>query len=103
MSVMAASAERRGEAVAGSRMRSNVALTAAALNGVPSWKRTPWRSLKVQVSLSSDVLHEVASAGCMLPASSGFTSVSWMCITMREVGTSVTNCGSSVCTSVPVA
>ena len=31
------------------------------------------------------------------------TSVSWMCMTARAVGTSVTNCGSRVSASVPVA
>src|SRR3981081_1655686 len=45
--------------VFGSTMRSNENLTAWALNGVPSWKVTPWRSLKVNVlppaALSPDV------------------------------------------------
>src|SRR5882672_1414065 len=33
--------------VFGSAIRSNENLTAAALNGVPSWNVTPWRSLNV--------------------------------------------------------
>ncbi len=38
---------RVGTRTAGSFSRSNVNLTAFASNGVPSWKRTPFRSLNV--------------------------------------------------------
>ena len=43
--------------------RSNVNLTAAASSGVPSWKRTPRRSLKVQTMPSGDVVQDSASPG----------------------------------------
>ena len=36
---------------------------AADVNGVPSWKVTPWRSLKVKTLLSGDAVQLVASAG----------------------------------------
>src|SRR5215471_8757076 len=45
------------------RWRSIENTTAAALNGVPSWKRTPWRRWKVYVLPSGEISHEVASSG----------------------------------------
>ena len=46
-----------------SRMRSRLNLTASALNGVPSWNVTPWRSLSVQVFPSGDTRTSCASQG----------------------------------------
>src|SRR5574337_353536 len=53
--------------------RSRLKATASALNGVPSWNFTPWRSWKVNVSPSLDVLHDVASSGSILPCVSNAT------------------------------
>ena len=55
---------------AGSSTRSNVALTSLAVNGVPSWNFTPWRSLTSHV-VSSSAFHEIARLGPTLPV---FTS-----------------------------
>src|SRR5215469_6859108 len=46
-------------------------LAAAASHGVPSWKTTPWRSLKVHVSPSGDTDQLVARSGStsVLPGS----------------------------------
>src|SRR5258707_8167322 len=61
---------------------SQFQITASALNGAPSWKRTPWRSLMVHLVLSAgSTVHEVARPGRM-PATlvaedrSQFTSAS---------------------------
>ena len=53
----------RIELVAGSAMRSSVDLTAAALNGAPSWKLTSWRSSKVYSVVSWLMVQLVASPG----------------------------------------
>src|SRR5579864_8710122 len=45
--------------------RSQLILTASALNGVPSWNVTPWRSLKVHVSPSGETDQLVARSGSM--------------------------------------
>src|SRR6185312_10096423 len=55
--------------------RSSENATASALNGVPSWNFTPWRSLKVSVRPSLDVSQEVASSGLILPCVSNATRV----------------------------
>ena len=47
----------------------------STVNGVPSWKTTPWRSLKRQV-LASTWLHDTASDGSGLNFSSRLTSES---------------------------
>ena len=44
-------------------LRSNDALTASDLNGVPSWNLTPSRSLSVKTLLSGDAVYSVASKG----------------------------------------
>src|SRR5260221_7432928 len=53
--------------VSGFTIRSKVNLTAAALNGVPSWNLTPCRSLNVYSVAVSLTLHSVASPGENLP------------------------------------
>src|SRR3954452_5590578 len=53
--------------VAGSRSRSNCALTAWALNGVPSVNLTSLRTLTVQSFRSELLDHSVASEGMSLP------------------------------------
>ena len=45
------------------RRRSKDGLTAAEVNGVPSWNVTFLRSSKVKVLLSFDAVHAVASPG----------------------------------------
>src|SRR4051812_25131289 len=47
--------------------RSSETAAASALNAVPSWNFTPWRSWRVSVRPSFDVSHEVASIGLILP------------------------------------
>src|SRR6266567_7642067 len=56
--------------------RSMLYLTAAASNFSPSWKVTPWRSLRVSALLSADHWYDVASCGTMLRFSSMSTSLS---------------------------
>ena len=46
----------------GSSVRITEATTSSAVNGLPSWNFTPWRSLKRQRS-GATISHEVASAG----------------------------------------
>lgn len=59
--------------------RSKVALTAAALNGVPSWNLTPRRSLKVITVPSREISQDSASAGMNSPVRrSAVTRVSYM-------------------------
>src|SRR5712691_4940289 len=66
--------------------RSKVNLTAAASSGVPSWKRTPLRSLNVHVSPSDDVVQDSASPGTTSVLSSGLaTSVSKISAVTRSV------------------
>ncbi len=50
--------------------------TSSAVNGVPSWKATPSRRRKVQVSWSGLTSHDSASAGRISRFASGSTSVS---------------------------
>src|SRR5207302_8674683 len=50
--------------------------TASALNGVPSWNVTPWRSLRVTVRPSALIAHDVASIGTIASESSTSTSLS---------------------------
>src|SRR6266540_1202468 len=64
--------------VFGSAIRSKANLTAWALNGVPSWNPTPWRSLKVNDLAPSVVSQEVASPGSNLPGSGWTTRLSKM-------------------------
>src|SRR5215831_17404458 len=52
----------------GSTIRSKLNLTAAALNGVPSWNLTSRRSLKVTLRPSAEVLHDSASHGWSFPS-----------------------------------
>ena len=71
---------------AGSMMRSKVNLTAAASSTVPSWKRTPRRSLNVQARPSGDVVHDSASPGTMSVLSGAVaTSVSKISAVTRKV------------------
>lgn len=53
---------------------SRLTLTASALNAVPSWKTTPWRSSSV--SASSVCSHSVASTGEISPCRSSATRFS---------------------------
>ena len=48
------------------RNRSNDARTASASTGVPSWKVTPERMVKVQTLLSSFASHDSAMTGTYL-------------------------------------
>jgi hypothetical protein len=64
---MAAYSAALGEAVALSRIRSNVALTSFDVSLSPLWNFTPWRSLNVQVSESADTVQLSARAGTSLP------------------------------------
>src|SRR3990167_5444283 len=57
----------------GPRKRSKLYFTASALNGVPSWNLTPFRSLKVQVSASLDWVQLVAKSGLSLSLASNRT------------------------------
>ncbi len=52
-----------GEAVVSARWRSTVQRTTSALNGEPSWKLTPSRSVKVTVLPSFENSHLVARPG----------------------------------------
>ena len=56
----------------GAAEASNLAFTAAASSSVPSWKRTPGRSTKVQVLRSGEALQRSASSGWALPSSATF-------------------------------
>src|SRR5260221_7864582 len=56
----------RGDFSSGSSRRSMLYLTAAALNGSPLWKRTPWRSLNSIVFGSGNV-HDSANIGTSAP------------------------------------
>jgi hypothetical protein len=49
--------------VAGATIRSKLALTASASNGVPSLKVTPWRRVKVNDVASGAAVHDSASHG----------------------------------------
>jgi len=51
-------------------------LTAADVNGVPSWNLTPDRSTNVQVRPSGVTLHDVASEGTISPFAFHCTSPS---------------------------
>src|SRR5438552_17508994 len=53
--------------VAGSATRSNVNLTAWAVNGVPSWNLTPFLSLNEYSLASGEISHESARPGTNLP------------------------------------
>src|SRR5262245_9166770 len=67
--------------------RSNVNFTAAASSGVPSWKRTPRRSLNVHARPSEDVVHDSASPGTTSVLSAAVpTSVSKISAVTRKVG-----------------
>src|SRR5919199_1189807 len=73
-----------------------VNLTAAALNGVPSWNLTPFLSLKVYVLASGETSHESARPGTNLPGSGSHTSGSHTFSVMRMVESKFVTCGSSV-------
>ena len=49
-------------------MRSKLAFTASALNGVPSWNLTSFRSLNVTLRPSGEDVHDSASHGTSLPS-----------------------------------
>ena len=69
--------------------------TASALNGVPSWNFTPFRSLKVYVRPSFEIVHDSASPGTIWVLSSGnVTSVSTIRRATRSELRSVTWGGS---------
>ena len=51
-------------------MLSNVALTAAALNFVPSWKLTSSLKLNVYSNPSLETSHDVARPGYIFPSES---------------------------------
>ena len=57
-----------------SSRRSNVNLTSSLVSSWPSWNFTPWRSLNVQVSLSSESVQDSASSGWIAMFSSKRTS-----------------------------
>ena len=61
---------RARASTAGSITRSRLNLAASALNGVPSWKVTSWRSFKVSDLRSSDQAQLSASQGLNSPLSS---------------------------------
>ncbi len=52
---------------AGWRARSSEKTTSSALNGLPSWNLTPWRSLNSHTAGSSVTFQETASVGRILP------------------------------------
>ena len=59
------------EAVAGSLCRISEYTTSAGVSGLPSWKRTPLRSLKIQtVAFSLVISSASASCGASRPSSS---------------------------------
>jgi hypothetical protein len=66
---------RRGEASAGSRMRSKFHFTISALKSEPSWNFTPRRSLKTYVRPPSLTSQEVASCGTIPNFASMSTSL----------------------------
>src|SRR3712207_2791307 len=74
--------------------RSYVNATAAALNGVPSWKVTPCFSLKVYSSPSSETSQDSASAGTTVVASGIQTSGSQTFRVTRIVESKQVACGS---------
>src|SRR5215467_14261885 len=56
-----------GQMLFGSKIRSRLALTDVASNGVPSVKLTPERSVNVHIMASDDSCQAVASDGWTLP------------------------------------
>jgi hypothetical protein len=66
---------RRGEAVAGSIIRSKFHFTISAVKSLPSWNLTPRRSLKTYVVPPSRTSHDSASCGTMPSFASMSTSL----------------------------
>src|SRR6516225_3842509 len=62
---------RRTEGNSGSCIRSKLAFTASALNDVPSWNFTPWRSLNVTVLPSGLIVHDVIDVAPTLLEAAG--------------------------------
>src|SRR6056297_1466698 len=81
--------------MSGSTMRSNVNLTASALNGVPSWKVTPSRSWKVYSVASSLTLQAVARPGANSPGDVCHTSGSTTWSVIRPTRVNVVRFGST--------
>ena len=80
----------------GSTMRSNVNLTASAVNGVPSWNLTSFRRKNRYWSAAALTSHRSASPGTNSPAFASHTSGSKMWKHTRAAALDVVTFGSSV-------
>src|SRR5215813_14097802 len=79
----------------GTTMRSRLSATCREVSGVPSWKRTPSRSRKVQESPSRETVHVRARPGSMsLDPSRYCTMVSNTCREMKGTEPSIAVAGS---------
>ena len=83
--------------------RSKKYLTALASKAVPSWKRTPLRSLKVQVRPSFDDVHDSASAGSSCILVLNRTRLSYIIRFTCSPGFDCVFCGSRLSGSAPAA
>src|SRR6266849_8136157 len=86
-----------------SKSRSNVNLTSAEVSSWPSWKVTPWRSLKVHVSPSGLICQDSASSGTGFISASKRTSWLYIIGERRLLEKAGTSCGSSPVASVVCA
>ncbi len=88
-------------AAVGWSSRSRLSTTCWAVRTVPSWKRTPSRSRKLQASPSRETDHWIASPGSMSLVTSRYcTRVSNICRAMTETGPSSAVAGSRVAATV---